>query len=991
MSYKDGARSATLDWTLAGSWEARVYPANLVPFEDLPIARADLTGSGLYGASWRYWLTISQTNVSGGNWSYTVTLHLSVNDGHGGTNSTSVVIASGTQSIAVEYVDVSGSLAGTAQITAPTNKMWDVVIGSLTGSLPDNPGHTTLDHFEKTRVGSTASCTVTVDGHSCTVSTTITTGNRQRVDYWAALDALYHAEDTGAGSASAIPRFNSASPNFRDPHSHTSHGGVATSWSVEASAASLETVETDLVGTVWLDRVFDLAGVLRRMEDAWASGDSLNYYVTGMGSGYAGGVAELTSTGAFGASCTQKRYSVTSTMTRTGGSSPGSHTKTDAINEQASVRIYLKSAGTNSLTSLGDDPAATRVMLRAWRWPGATIEQAASYSSGFGSGNSRTYSPHQGMSGYAYLDVVVTSTTGNDETRTLRITDAWGTVKEWSVMAPASGTPTTRRIDLCAPTNLSYASDSWDNPYPRLNPTDATHASEERQDGPMTGITKASAIALVGAAGVTLGALTLVPSGYQRHTFLPSLGWQAERQTKATVATSEDGDTITTYYTRRFWQQDTDGRLEEESDFHWQVTLGPTGVPVWAYSPLSISSLCGQIAASDGSIVRHPGWSATALTPVPGSGCSGTDPDLRDCYLNSDRLAVYLHGGGAKATGASPGGTAWSYGFDMDGTPASADIEAQLLFDELLAWIPDQGDVWSVGDLATTGPIQMRCASIQRAQAVGGCLDDTFARASGKVVQVDGASSSPTDRGTGTTGGDGTYQSGVPYAQAVLAVVIRPTDPGAASVSTIAYTRKRIRAWFALSDVDPFRPLAYDSERGWLHIGAGPKIKTYHAPAGLVIDAFASADHPVESFAGLSYDTRAGGLLWALGVTSGGAYKIYRSWNGGVDIEEVLSMSVGSGQIVVESERGALVWIYDDGSSSTPGTIKRRVSWDRGATWDAAASVTVSGSTLTGRVLSLSHDPRAGAVLAMAAEYGGSTKVLLSWDVGATWEVKLTA
>ena len=34
----------------------------------------------------------------------------------------------------------------------------------------------------------------------------------------------------------------------------------------------------DLTATVYLDRSFDIAGVLRRMEDAWDSADSLNYY-----------------------------------------------------------------------------------------------------------------------------------------------------------------------------------------------------------------------------------------------------------------------------------------------------------------------------------------------------------------------------------------------------------------------------------------------------------------------------------------------------------------------------------------------------------------------------------------------------------------------------------------------------------------------------------------------------------------------------------------
>ena len=48
----------------------------------------------------------------------------------------------------------------------------------------------------------------------------------------------------------------------------------------------------------------------------------------------------------------------------------------------------------------------------------------------------------------------------------------------------------------------------------------------------------------------------------------------------------------TSYYTRRFWQQSTDGRDEEEGDIDWQITTGSvTGEDQLQLNPKSISDL----------------------------------------------------------------------------------------------------------------------------------------------------------------------------------------------------------------------------------------------------------------------------------------------------------------------------------------------------------------------------------------------------------------
>jgi hypothetical protein len=102
-----------------------------------------------------------------------------------------------------------------------------------------------------------------------------------------------------------------------------------------------------------------------------------------------------------------------------------------------------------------------------------------------------------------------------------------------------------------------------------------------------------------------------------------------ERITPAIVA---EAGTTTYYYGRRFWQQDRDGRNEEESDVHWQMTVGgSTGVTTYTVSMLTIAGLASQVNASDNSIVRHPGWVMTRSVAQPGGGtCAASQPPLRD-------------------------------------------------------------------------------------------------------------------------------------------------------------------------------------------------------------------------------------------------------------------------------------------------------------------------------------------------------------------------
>ena len=143
-----------------------------------------------------------------------------------------------------------------------------------------------------------------------------------------------------------------------------------------------------------------------------------------------------------------------------------------------------------------------------------------------------------------------------------------------------------------------------------------------------------------------------------------------ESKTKFTVAENANTTEIPTetqYFTRRFWQQNTDGRDEEEGDIEWQLTK-TSRLNNWQLFPKSISGLCDDINKIDeyvapqwlninnpsSKVVRHPGWVAQKILksyptdPITGDRIYTIDLDPE--YLNSDTgYATWVYGSGILA------------------------------------------------------------------------------------------------------------------------------------------------------------------------------------------------------------------------------------------------------------------------------------------------------------------------------------------------------
>jgi hypothetical protein len=94
------------------------------------------------------------------------------------------------------------------------------------------------------------------------------------------------------------------------------------------------------------------------------------------------------------------------------------------------------------------------------------------------------------------------------------------------------------------------------------------YPDDEVSNGPYYGITRARKIE-IDNDNVELGTTTLKRFNSKSNFIIAGDKNSFEYKTKFIVAKNENSDkgpTITTYYTRRFWQQSTDGRDEEEGD-----------------------------------------------------------------------------------------------------------------------------------------------------------------------------------------------------------------------------------------------------------------------------------------------------------------------------------------------------------------------------------------------------------------------------------------
>ena len=892
MPYIDISRTATSAADISIGWEWTVYPTNLVPFV-LKVGKVDGSVGGHMGWSgtWSMSMTNTVRNRPGNPWSWQILLTVNVANGNGQTATNTITVASGTETV-LDYRDVSGTITGSWSASVATNVLWNITetAYSVSSAPTQFPPYTTYDVYEQAKPSATCTATLTLAGTATTATGTVGSGGGATATYDFTAGLTQRCEDTGTASSSITNiKVNTVTP-YQATHSHSYDRQTAGNWSTTGTSYATEATDVVLTSSARLAANVGLAARMRAWEGAYP--DSLTVRVTGFDyetTGY----RDITGTGSIAGTDVFYKYSFVSNITTSGGSS----SLTTALN---GVPTYISAAITTaSLTANGDSSSDTRVLFRGWRFNGWSIAETNNRAIGL-TGNDRLYAPYEGMSGYRYLDIQIKAQSGTNQTGYIELTDYHGNYKRWQVVAPTTSYSTVT-LDLCSPDIHSLgalpATDDKDNPYPRKNTASSSYAGSESVDSAYWGITSCQRLR-VSSGSIDIGTTTLKYTNTDS-TYVPdSFTAQFQRITPAIVA---EVDTTTYYYGRRFWQQDRDGRTEEESDVWWQMTVGgETGVTSYSVDPVTISELAGQINASDDSIVRHPGWTATNSVAYPaGATCSATQPPLRDCFLNGvTGYSTWLYGGGILATPNATSGTDFAYGHQI----AAGTITAQTLFDRINGnFPPDLYDPFDING-GTDAALYLAGGSLLRGIAHGAVLDDVGDPATTGTVDLELASTGA-NRGTDSTlDADGRYYTSTPWG---LGESNHDAISGSNNIGIDPlHTSHRFRCWFrtltaaggCLSvDVAPNQRLCYanvESHTVVLHFADGPNATNFVS----VTTSITSVD-----CVAIAYDpTSASGRLYILvEKQSGGGIDSYYTDDEGATVSMATVVSAAGTHVSV--------------------------------------------------------------------------------------------
>lgn len=839
MPFLDTTRTSTLTMDYSFSVANRMYQPGFPtpPEAEYTFKNHTLTMSGHLGFSAT--VTIHSTTLPnstdpphlggynyGAPWKWKIYATINCNNGHGVNTSVNVdLFTDNSVSVSTNFVDWASTISGSLSCSVGTDVLWDINVTGQSEPPPITtviwPPTTAYRWYERSTTGSTAVTTLTVSSSygaggsgSHTATGTVAT-SRPTAAYNATVASS--SSITSPISTSTTLAVSNVLVNgknvktYTHNHTHLSQTANMLSMTLQSIAGSVYSANGTIATTTRLTRYVSLRGNYRAWKSAYP--DVLRLNVFGFDYEIFPNYRALTSSsGVVAGTDSFDNYSTTTTLNQSATETAGTNnTLTTALN-QVPLSIYGVT-NTTDLVANGEKATESRFLFRGWRFNGITTSHAAT-SPITVTGLSTTYATHINLSAYRYL--VWNITAGGSGTATVVLTTQPGFKdKTWNISWAGSGTYQ-GTIDLCAPNSKTETLDIQDVPYPRLNPdpaVNATYLASWSIDGPYWGVTQVSKIVITPSGVVPiLNSLTLSTIGYPATTqnfIYPAQEYSVERMTKAVVSAS---GTTTTFYSRRYWQQDTVDRTEEEADVHWQVTVGGvSGVTTTTIFGQTIANLVDDINKVDalgaiygGNVTRHYGWTATKSVAQPaGAACSVAQPPLRDCFLNGDTgLATWVFGGGMLATpAASPGtGTVYTYGFDV----APGLRTAQTLFDSINGdFIPDIDDPFDVSTPTSdsSGPIfeglVLVGANSFRGPVHGIALTTTHTPNVTQPVSLN--TTSPTVlRGTATTGTYGEFETGLSYAQnnTVNIATLNTTN-----LTTTYYSGKRNRNVFRVASL----------------------------------------------------------------------------------------------------------------------------------------------------------------------------------------------
>lgn len=724
----------------------------------------------------------AQIPPPGINWTWSLNAVVTVDNGHGNTNTQTIVLASGTESNPNDPGYVSSvveqiSVTGTFSFTCDSEILYDITESQPIVGQHLNPPYTVLNQYERSLVGGVATCSVTLNGQ--TVSATGTIASSQTTDYNFQANIEAVSMGSAGGQEQAILSANLINsiqiPDNGYTFVRSSNQFVEALTVIKAlttgeddAFGSQLTTSAEITADITLDREVNCKG--------WVNAYNLTYpdNLTVNINNFDGGTRSTTFAGSYDETETFKKYSYISTLTL-----PGQTTLNDTVNFDDIPAGNFKNAITSaSLIGNGDAGFNTRMPFRGWSFSGASLyHNKRTVLSG--SGNTYTFNDpnRSNFSSYRFLEINANSTTGSTTTGNVWI--SYGNAGTYVLNQTLSVPPTAQNlyVDLCFAGTLhtSPTADlsSQDNPYPRANPDSSYDwASQRLINDSLYGIGQVGEVRLDGSVAVNSMKLYR-DDNTAKADFCPVIS-----NTGLGYTTVFTGSATTNYLGRRFWSQDVQGRNDEEYDI---LNLSGT------YAPQSIAGFVDNItnlSGYQGGRV-HLGWTASSSTPNDFSS------NLRDGYLNEDGYLTWLNGGGMEYISGNQ-----KFGFDRDLSQENNDydIYAQVIFDEINCdYIPDYYDPFGIETPGET-KLLLYGFNVQR-----GCAHGLVQlQEQGQTVVLQDLSL--VNRGSSTTDLVGRYQTALPFGQAED---YNDVINNLASIGTTILTGKRNRAAFYLATPTP--------------------------------------------------------------------------------------------------------------------------------------------------------------------------------------------
>jgi hypothetical protein len=492
----------------------------------------------------------------------------------------------------------------------------------------------------------------------------------------------------------------------------------------------------EVVSNYTLRRLVRLKGRIRSY--------NLNYYddldvrITGfdMPTGYRDIIATA---GQFQEDGSSAKYNVSDTLT-----SPSTTSQSQSTTVDTTPSLIYADIKASSLTALGDDSTNTKMMMRGWSFPGASVVQADEVDVSTASiADTRSFTaPGFGLNSYRYMKVQIKAPSGTTHNGTISVTYQPGNnTKSWEV-STNSATFIDVYLDLCSPQNKTSTLDETDHPYPRMNPLDPTNAAQ-MEDGDYWGVTRITQIAL-GHTGLIMGDIKLAVQGpdsdYTKGYWMPARAWNKQQFTTFAGVT---------YTTNRHFIADCQGNsMTEEGWAVWQNTPATNTIS-------TIANFVSAMNAVDGTVKRHQGYTASASTPLTSASY------IRNGYANSTSGHAYWLGGTTfKTVGGSAQIKNWVETDQSDDGP-EADVLAQTYFRSINGnFVPDIFDVFEQDDAGSLW-LSIGAVSYQRGRSAGLVLATDADPLEAETVQLI-LDSNGSVRGSGVSDVYGRYYTAQP-------------------------------------------------------------------------------------------------------------------------------------------------------------------------------------------------------------------------------------